>query len=150
MIMPIDPAAPTGALCNTALIIDADARVRTAIRRVLEAEGMAVIEARNGLEGLRLLERGTPLVTLVVADLAIPFVGNVAVVDVLQRFRPELPLIGTAGRDGIERMALLDTASVPVVRKPFDYETLKLTIRALLRGARAAHDGAAAPHSAAR
>jgi DNA-binding response OmpR family regulator len=150
MFIPIDPAAPADGLRHTALIIDADARIRAVIRRVLEAEGFAAIEARNGLEGLRLLERGTPLVTLVVTDLDIPFVGNVAVVDVLQRFRPQLPLICTVGRDSIGRTALLEPASVPVVRKPVDDETLTRTIRTLLPGMHAAHDGSASPHSAAR
>ena len=55
----------------TVLVVDDEEGVRMLARRILESAGYAVLEAKNGAEGLKVIEANTP-VDLLMADLDMP------------------------------------------------------------------------------
>jgi CheY-like chemotaxis protein len=116
------------------LVIDDEEGVRRVVRRMLAQSGCRVLEAANGLEGLLALEEGA-VVDLVLTDLAMPRVGGLAVVEVLGRRRPEIPVVLMSG-DGA---ALRGAPQVPFLRKPFTSDELYRLVGELLSRAGRTH-----------
>lgn len=135
------PGCDLGGACL--LVIDDEEGVRRVVRRMLAESGCRVLEAANGIEGLLALEAGVT-VDLVLTDLAMPQVGGLAVVEVLGRRRPEIPIVLMSG-DGA---ALRGAPQVPFLRKPFTSDELHRLVAELLSRARRA-PGAPLPLRAA-
>ncbi len=64
-----------------ALVVEDDAASREVLRRTLEQDGWSVMEAHNGLEGLRALERALP--DLILLDLMMPEMDGFSFVEAL-------------------------------------------------------------------
>ena len=77
------------------LIIDDDEQLRALLREILERAGFAVVEAANGVEGLRLF-RGDPA-DLVITDLIMPDKEGVETILELRREFPEARIIAISG-----------------------------------------------------
>lgn len=101
------------------LVIDDEAGVRRIVRRMLSESCCRIVEAANGLEGLEAVEHERTI-DLVLTDLSMPKVGGLAVVEVLGRCRPELPVAVMSG-DGAD---MRGGPEVPFLRKPFTAEEL--------------------------
>jgi CheY-like chemotaxis protein len=80
------------------LIIDDDEQIRAFLRKVLEAAGYMVTEARNGQEGLRQF-RLTPT-ALVITDLFMPDRDGLEVTMALHRESPTVKIIVLTGGSG--------------------------------------------------
>lgn len=111
------------------LVVDDDASIRESVRMVLEAEGYAVLEARDGLEALRVLEQCVPA-AVVLTNHNMPRLDGPGLIDFILR-TPELAartaiVYMTAGNRVISPTVAyeLDTLHVPVLRKPFDIDDL--------------------------
>ncbi|HEU4587815.1 MAG TPA: PAS domain S-box protein [Gemmatimonadales bacterium] len=124
---------------ETVLVVEDEATVRNAIRRILTRQGYAVLEARHGAEALRRLDEAAHPVDLVVTDLVMPEMNGRELVAQLQT-RPNLPkVLVISGYD--EQAALKGEplpAGVEFLAKPF-------TVDSLLRSVRAALDAPAEP-----
>jgi CheY-like chemotaxis protein len=105
----------------TALVVDDESMVRMLVRRMLEPEVCAVVEADNGEAALRLIELGQPAIDVVLTDLVMPGIDGFDIVRVLSRHRPELPVVCMSGFAAAARPDL----TVPFVAKPFSLETLR-------------------------
>ena len=127
----------------TTLVVDDESMVRMLIRRMLEPDFCAVIEAESGEAALRLIERGEPSIDMVLTDLVMPGIDGFDLVQVLSRYRPDLPVICMSGFAA----ATADQLRVPFIRKPFTVENLRAALEpALASGwSRPAPDGASAP-----
>src|SRR4029079_14703384 len=67
------------------LVVDDDAQVRHSIARIIEAHGLATIEAASGAEALAILERDGE-VPLVISDIYMPEMDGVTFIgEALQR-----------------------------------------------------------------
>jgi two-component system, NtrC family, C4-dicarboxylate transport response regulator DctD len=128
---PPNPAIPDGA---TVLVVEDDANVRRAVRRMLQLNGAMVVEAADGGEAIDLIEADRDgLLEAVVTDLRMPNVSGSELIAVLQECRPDLPLVAVTAVD-----ELLDTVhGVPLLPKPFTEEQLLGTLGALVAQARA-------------
>ena len=105
----------------TLLLVDNDSFVRRALRRMLELEGTTVVEAADGEQALRAIERDeAQLLDMVLTSLLLPVVSGPELIAVLLECRPALPVVAMSG--GIELPA--DLPPVPLLQKPFDYEEL--------------------------
>ena len=82
-------------MSRTILVIDDDASVRYAIRRVIEEAGFAVELAANGKEGLAVLDRISPV--LVITDLIMPEREGLETIMELRKRKPELPIVAISG-----------------------------------------------------
>ncbi len=110
------------------LVVDDDANVRRAFRRLLEADGHLVTEAASGREALDALAKGQ--FDLVITDCAMPgMTGNELAVWIKQ-LAPRLPIlmITTAGTDPGHPETLADRT----LAKPVLLEDLQQAIQDLV------------------
>ena len=67
----------------TALVIDDEHAVRWVVRKALEPEVCDVIEAADGISGIRRVSRGTPPVDVVIVDLKLANLNGLEVIESL-------------------------------------------------------------------
>ncbi len=79
------------------LLIDHDVEARRHTRRLLESQGMEVVQASNGIAGLELIQRLPHSFRLVVTDLDLPGLSGIVILETLRLFRPDLPVLCTSG-----------------------------------------------------
>lgn len=116
----------------TALVVDDESMVRMLVRRMLEPDLCAVVEADNGEAALRLIELGQPAIDVVLTDLVMPGIDGFDIVQVLARHRPELPVVCMSGFAAASR----DRLTVPFVPKPFSFESLRGAVEPCIARAR--------------
>jgi DNA-binding response OmpR family regulator len=118
----------------TVLVIEDEADIRFLIRKVLQANGIAAIEASNGPQGLELLRSGE-LPDLVLLDVQMPSVDGW---DTLAAIRedPEtkdLPVVMcTVKGDTKSKIRGLELGCDGYVTKPFDMWELTAQVQATL------------------
>jgi two-component system cell cycle sensor histidine kinase/response regulator CckA len=108
----------------TVLVVDDESMVRTLLRRMLEPGVCAVVEAEDGESALRLIERGQPVIDVVLTDLKMPGIDGFDIVTVLAHHRPDLPVVCMSGFAS----AAKDRLTVPFVPKPFSLDTLRAAL----------------------
>ena len=114
---------------KTVLIVDDDAPIRQALRKVLQAEGYEVILAADGLEGLEQFD--SKHIDLLLLDLNLPAKSGW---DLFERFsatNPLLPIVIITGRHNQYRLAAAAGVGA-LMEKPLDVSLLLQTIAALL------------------
>ena len=116
----------------TTLVVDDESMVRTLVRRMLEPEVCAVVEAESGESALRLIEQGELAIDLVLTDLVMPGIDGFDLVQVLSRHRPDLPVVCMSGFAAPSSRRL----TVPLVRKPFTLESLRSALAPVLAAGR--------------
>jgi CheY-like chemotaxis protein len=82
---------------ETILVVEDEDLVRTFIKRALMGQGYRVLESRNGVEALDLLERNEQPLDLVVTDLIMPDMGGRELAAQMRQHRPSLPVLYTSG-----------------------------------------------------
>jgi len=123
----LPPADRPGASANvranpvTVVIVDDSAVQRRFVRTVVEADpGLMVIgEARNGRDGVALVERLRPQVVLM--DLHLPVMNGIEAIERIMAVRPTPILVYSAFVDGDDRdnaTAALAAGAVDVMEKP--------------------------------
>jgi CheY-like chemotaxis protein len=115
------------------LVIEDEAPVRALIRRLLRGAGYLVVDAANGLEGLRIVEANVPPIEAVLTDLRMPVIDGYVVAEVLSECRPDLPVIAMSADVDVRALPLRVRA---VLAKPFRADTLTATLGPILDAAR--------------
>lgn len=101
------------------LVVDDDAQVRTAVARILEAEGFGVETAATGEEGLaRIADAGASRISLVVLDVSMPGMSGPQMRRRLREAAPALPVVYLTGYPFEPEHA------DPVLSKPITAEVL--------------------------
>ncbi|HEX4930423.1 MAG TPA: response regulator, partial [Gaiellaceae bacterium] len=115
------------------LVIDDEAPIRLLCRVNLEAEGMSVLEARDGPSGLEAAAADTPDVILL--DVMMPGLDGWGVAEALLESEEtaHIPIIFlTARAEFRDRARGLDIGGVDYITKPFNPVELAPLVRALL------------------
>jgi PAS domain S-box-containing protein len=117
---------PLGRGERVLLVEDADA-LRDLTRRILTEAGYAVLEARNGVQAVRIVARQGP-VDLLVSDIVMPGMSGRDLALRLRERTPELPIVFMSGYTDD---ALLggDFTTTRLLPKPFDAEQLLRAVR---------------------
>jgi two-component system, OmpR family, alkaline phosphatase synthesis response regulator PhoP len=118
------------------LIVEDDPDISEGLKYNLEREGLSVVVARTGEEGLAkaLDERNSPI--LMILDLMLPGMSGL---DLCRRFRREPStrrtpiIILTAKGSESDRVAGLDLGADDYITKPFSVRELVARVRAVLR-----------------
>ena len=100
------------------LIIDDDDLFRGMTKRLLEKEGYTIVEAVNGLEGVRVAVEMVP--DLVVTDIIMPDMDGLETISSLRKDNPEIRIIAVSGGGRIASTCYLPTAEVLGAQKSFD------------------------------
>jgi len=82
---------------ETILLVEDEPSVRRFIKRALTAQGYTVLESRNGVEALQVLELNEQPLDLVMTDLVMPDMGGRELAVQVRSRRPSLPVLYTSG-----------------------------------------------------
>jgi two-component system, OmpR family, response regulator CpxR len=122
------------------LIIDDDVDLCELVAEYLEGEGFEVDAVHDGPSGVERCLATAP--DLVILDVMLPGLGGFAVLGAI-RERSKVPVVMlTARGDEVDRIVGLEMGADDYLPKPFNPRELAARIRAILRRAGAAADGA--------
>jgi putative two-component system response regulator len=116
------------------LVVDDEGSIRELCRQLLEAEGVAVDTAANGLQGLNLA--GTGDYDLVLLDVAMPDMNGVEVLNQLRQIgrNPNVKVLMFSGHTTPEEMCdMLNRGADDFLTKPFSVTQLVARVQSLLR-----------------
>jgi two-component system, cell cycle sensor histidine kinase and response regulator CckA len=129
--------APLTGAGRTVLLVEDDTTVRAGVRRMLEAEGFAILEAAEGVAALALSEAGDPdSLGVLVADTILPGPGGVDLADRVRHRHPALRTVIMSGYPE-ERFTTGGNALGPrteFLGKPFTAADLHAKLALLLLG----------------
>ena len=115
------------------LVVDDEPIVREVVVKYLENEGFDTLEAEDGLEAQRLLEREVP--SAIVLDVMMPRVDGLELCRWI-RARSDVPVIMlTALGEEADRIVGLELGADDYVTKPFSPRELAVRVKAVLRRA---------------
>ncbi len=101
------------------LLVDDDARLRTAVGKVLTAEGHRVVCAGSGGEALDLLKAQS--VALVVSDLLLPDLNGIALLKAARELQPEVEVLMITGHGSVEKaVEAMRLGAYDFIEKPID------------------------------
>ena len=116
------------------LVIDDDAQVRGAVRRILERAGHTVEDVGNGDAGLR-AHRERPA-DLIIKDIFMPERDGIETIRQLRRESPQVKIIAISGGDRTQTLDLRKDAELlgasRALRKPFELSDLVQAVGELL------------------
>jgi DNA-binding NtrC family response regulator len=115
------------------LVADDESAVRRFVVRVLEREGYAVSEARDGAEALELLKLEPSAFSVVVSDIVMPKKNGVELMQELSVLYPGLPVILMSGYATAALAELGIAAPCSILPKPFPSERLIEEVRRCAR-----------------
>ena len=126
---------PTWEGTETILVVEDEVSVRNLVVRTLSNCGYSIIEASDGLRGYELALRHAGEIDLVVTDVIMPRLGGAEMVRRLRISIPDLKVIYVSGHSEDELDASdIEAQGTAFLYKPFNLETLSLTVRDLLHG----------------
>ncbi|MDQ3223830.1 MAG: ATP-binding protein, partial [Gemmatimonadota bacterium] len=118
---------------ETILLVEDETAVRNSARRLLERHGYTVLEARHGMDALRLLEESGRNVDLVLTDVVMPEMDGRELVQRLRAERPEHKVIYMSG---YTEQAITSGGVLPprtaFLEKPFTVDQLMRLVREVL------------------
>jgi DNA-binding response OmpR family regulator len=114
------------------LLVDDDHEIVESVRFALEANGFAVLIARDGNQGLAMAEREDP--DLVILDMMMPKRSGFLVLEKLRRSRPvPMRVIMITANEGSRHKAYAEMLGVDdYIRKPFAMDRLMDSVKRLL------------------
>jgi DNA-binding NtrC family response regulator len=113
------------------LIIDDTEEVLSALCKYFKQKGYTVFSASNGLDALKMIEIEETL-DIVITDLVLPNISGVAVISIVKKKYPRIPIIAITGW-GEHPGALAKEAKADLVmEKPFKLPELEQAARDLL------------------
>lgn len=112
------------------LIVEDDKDIREGVRILLESENYEVMEAENGIEGLKCLYKDTDLVIL---DVMMPGISGVKTCEEIRKHSYVPILFLTAKAQESDKLIGLMAGGDDYLPKPFSYAELLGRVKALLR-----------------
>ena len=115
------------------LLVEDEPNVRRIAKRVLERHGYTVLEASNGLEALRVIERRQEPIALVLTDLVMPEMGGRELASRLRIVSPSSRVLFMSGytEDAVLRQSVIEPGAL-FLDKPFTFDTLIRKVREAL------------------
>ena len=122
----------SGTGSETILLVEDDQTVRALARRVLCDHGYRVIEAEDGLEGVRLCSQVKGSIDLIVTDVVMPNASGPRMAERLHGLHPRIKLLYMSGYSENRLVMQTIDSGVPFLRKPFSATGLARKVRDVL------------------
>ena len=121
---------------ETILLAEDDGPIRELMRRMLEAHGYRVLEARNGHEARALAAAHRTPIDLLVTDVAMPGISGFDLADMVIGCHPEAKVLFITGHaDRVAVRGGLKESRRPFLLKPYTQVDLAQKIRDVLESA---------------
>lgn len=116
---------------HTILVVDDDPEIVRLLSKILLNEGYKVVDAQNGQEALRKIEKGG--IDMVILDLIMPEVGGIETLKGIASVAPKLAVIVLTGHGNLQtaREAMM-LGAYEYITKPFDADFVKTVIKKAL------------------
>jgi len=118
------------------LIVDDEAKIRSALRQALEREVGAIFEAANGRDAIAIAEEKRPAVIII--DLGLPDMEGIDVCRTIRAWSSVPMLVLSARTDEQEKASLLEAGADDYITKPFSTVELRARVHAAVRRSRMA------------
>lgn len=112
------------------LVADDEVLVRNLVTLLMQREGYFVLSAADGHEGLELSRQYPGAIDLVITDVQMPRLNGTDLCAHLLQERPGIKVLVMSGADMSEIVS--QNAYLPFLPKPFDGQTLRTRVRAIL------------------
>ncbi|MCO4097971.1 MAG: response regulator [Gemmatimonas sp.] len=120
---PVLPDSAHSTSTATILLVEDEAAVRNAARRMLERRGYTVLEARHGADALLVWREKRATIDAVVTDLRMPEMGGRELVQQLRAEQPALPVVYMSGYSE-QSVPDADAMRTAFLEKPFTMDGL--------------------------
>ncbi|KAA3662828.1 MAG: PAS domain-containing sensor histidine kinase [Chloroflexi bacterium] len=112
------------------LVIDDEQGVREFVQEILGSEGIEVITAVNGQNGINIFQQRHHDINLVLLDLSMPGMSGVETCSQLRQINPNIPILLASGYSEAESLGHFkqDNGLSGFIQKPFHMQTLIRTI----------------------
>lgn len=117
---------------NKLLIIDDNEEILVALSDFFSRKNYEVISATNGLDGLKLIEKHQAAIDLIITDLVMPNISGVAVITIVKKKYPNIPVIAITGWGEHPESLAMEAHADLVLEKPFELSDLDRFMRELL------------------
>src|SRR3954454_8857976 len=114
---------------ETVLLVEDEDAVRALAREVLRRHGYVVLEARHGVDALRLAERHTDDIHLMITDVVMPHMSGRELAERLCSARPMMKVLFMSGYTDHAVMNRALTPGSSFLQKPFTPETFARKVR---------------------
>src|SRR5207247_675355 len=128
----LSAGAPKHRGWETVLLVEDEDAVRALAREVLRRHGYVVLEARHGLDALRIAERHQDAIHLMVTDVVMPHMSGRDLAQRLAEVRPNMKVLFMSGYTDhavVQRDLTLGSA---FLQKPFTPESFARKVRRVL------------------
>ena len=115
------------------LIVDDEAKIRSALRQALEREVGTILEASNGRDAIAMAEQKRPAVVIV--DLGLPDMEGIDLCRIIREWSSVPILVLSARTDEHEKASLLEAGADDYITKPFSTVELRARVHAAVRRA---------------
>jgi len=124
---------PAVASRGTILLVEDEAAVREATKRMLRKFGFTVIEAKHGHDALQLWDHEGDRVDVVLTDVVMPVMGGAELARALRQRRGDVRVVFMSGyTQGTLELSSMDEAATRFLAKPFTADQLVGTLRELI------------------
>jgi len=117
---------------ETVLLVEDEAAVRALAREVLRRHGYVVLEARHGVDALRVAERHNDEIHLMITDVVMPHMSGRDLAERLSRVRPKMKVLFMSGYTDHALMHRELTPGGAFLQKPFTPEGFARKVRSVL------------------
>jgi two-component system, cell cycle sensor histidine kinase and response regulator CckA len=117
---------------ETVLLVEDESAVRALAREVLRRHGYVVLEARHGVDALRLAERHPDNIHLMITDVVMPHMGGRELAERLVAVRPKMKVLFMSGYTDQAVMHRHLTPGSAFLQKPFTPEGFARKVRSVL------------------
>ena len=128
------PQGPTGG-SETVLLVEDEESVRELVRETLKARGYTVIEASDGISGMRVAEEYPGKIEILITDVVMPGMSGRELAKRITAARPDIKVLYLSGytEDAIIHEGALEPGTA-FLQKPFTLQVLARKVREVLRG----------------
>jgi two-component system KDP operon response regulator KdpE len=126
-----DSKPESGPRISSVLIVDDEAKIRSALRQALEREVETIFEASHGRDAIAVAEQKRPAV--VILDLGLPDMEGIEVCRTIRMWSGVPILVLSARMDEYEKASLLEAGADDYVTKPFSTVELRARVHAVVR-----------------